>query len=237
LLFWVEWLSYYPLKLLHMWFAASEVSTGYHDGNGKRSARRVEGLKVQKVYLSRGQLLARIIWTPRPIMKEDTSLRYTVALWSGQCQDPDVTTLQPRSQLAATTEVCFDAVVTFENLYSVILWTSQSWKFNFCSRPLTHVVLSEKLKCFMLCAWKRMEKITDAILYTNCAHLFCYSDTWHSSSKIQRANTIDTEVHHWTYPNVVLSTFQPQNLFPYDYFTQTFSCQNLYVIFVSFVCS
>lgn len=83
----------------------SEISSGFHDGNGKRSAHRVEGLKVQKVYWSRGQLLARIIWTPRPIMKEDTSLRYTVALWSGQCQDPDVTTLQPRSQLAATTEV------------------------------------------------------------------------------------------------------------------------------------
>ncbi|KDR22073.1 Anosmin-1 [Zootermopsis nevadensis] len=83
----------------------SEVNIGSHDGNGKRSVGRVEGLKVQKLYWSRGQLLAKIIWTPRPIMKGVSSPRYTVAWWSGHCHGPGVTTLQPRSQLAATTEV------------------------------------------------------------------------------------------------------------------------------------
>ncbi|XP_069669026.1 anosmin-1 [Periplaneta americana] len=82
----------------------SEMSITSHDGNGKRSTGRVEGLKVQKVYWSRGQLLARITWTPRAIMKE-TSFRYTVAWWSGHCQEHGVNaTLQPRIQLAATTE-------------------------------------------------------------------------------------------------------------------------------------
>ncbi|PSN44614.1 hypothetical protein C0J52_19788 [Blattella germanica] len=83
----------------------SEVSIGSHDGNGKRSTGRVEGLKVQRVYWNRSQLMARIVWAQRPVMKEVSSLRYTVAWWSEHCQSYGTTTVQPRMQLAATTEV------------------------------------------------------------------------------------------------------------------------------------
>ncbi|GFG40022.1 hypothetical protein Cfor_10570 [Coptotermes formosanus] len=83
----------------------SEINTGSHDGNGKRSAGQIERLRVQKIYWNHGQLLARLVWTPTPTVKEVSSPRYTVTWWSGQCQGPSVTTPQPHSQLAATTEV------------------------------------------------------------------------------------------------------------------------------------
>jgi hypothetical protein len=139
-----------------MWFSVSEVTTGSHDGNGKRSARRIEGLKVRKVYWSRGQLLARIVWTPRPSTKEGTSLRYTVALWSGQCQDSDDTSLQPRSQLAATTEVCFVAIMTLGTFlfsYSVGISAGNNFYFKI---SLTSAVLCKEFKCFMLHACKKI---------------------------------------------------------------------------------
>jgi Uncharacterized protein, contains Trp-Asp (WD) repeat len=91
-----------------------------------RSAGQIEGLRVQKIYWSRGQLLARLVWTPRPSVKEFSSPRYTVTWWSGQCQGPDVTPVQPHSQLAATTEVCYDTVMPFETLVLVFLWDAES---------------------------------------------------------------------------------------------------------------
>lgn len=88
---------------------------------------------MQKIYWSRGQLLARLVWTQRPNVNEFPSPRYTVAWWSGQCQGPGVTTPQPHSQLAATTEVCYDIVMPFETLVSVFHLNGESGKliFNF----------------------------------------------------------------------------------------------------------
>lgn len=82
----------------------TEVNIGSHEGNGKRSAGRVEELKVQRVFWHRGQLMARITWLPRPVMKEASSPKYTVAWWSGHCHN-QTNTHQPRMQLAATTEI------------------------------------------------------------------------------------------------------------------------------------
>jgi len=117
---------------IKLWFAVNEVSTGSNDGNGKRSAGQIEGLRVQKIYWSHGQLLARLIWTPRPTVNEFSPPRYTVTWWSGQCQGPGVTTPQPHSQLAATAEVCY-TVMPFEILVSVFRWIAESGNliFNF----------------------------------------------------------------------------------------------------------
>ena len=83
---------------------------------------------MQKIYWSRGQLLARLVWTPKPNVNEFSSPRYTITWWSGQCQGSGVTTAQPHSQLAATTEV-----MPFETLVSVFLWNVESGNliFNF----------------------------------------------------------------------------------------------------------
>ena len=88
---------------------------------------------MQKIYWSRGQLLARLVWTPRPNVIGLSSPRYTVTWWSVQCQGPGGTTPQPHSQLAATTEVCYDTVMPFETLVSVFLWNAESGNliFNF----------------------------------------------------------------------------------------------------------
>jgi hypothetical protein len=131
----LNWGSFYFEFYVHikLWFAVSEVSPGSHDGNGKRSAGQIERLRVQKIYWSHGQLLARLVWTARPTMKEISSPRYTVTWWSGQCQGPGITTPQPHSQLAATTEVCYHTVVPFETFISVFLWNPESRNliFNF----------------------------------------------------------------------------------------------------------
>jgi hypothetical protein len=49
-------------------------------------------------------------------MKDASFPTYTVTWSSGHCRGPGVTTLQPRTQLAATTEVCIDDVLTFGSL-------------------------------------------------------------------------------------------------------------------------
>jgi hypothetical protein len=80
-------------------------------------------------------------------MKKDTSLRNTVVSWSGQCQDPDATNLQPHSQLAATTEVCSVALVTRERVCSFILCTSQLETSDlYFTIPLAYIVLSKEFK-------------------------------------------------------------------------------------------
>ena len=108
---------------------------------------------MQKIYWSHGQLLARLVWTPKPTVNEFFSPRYTITWWSGQCQGPGVTTAQPHSQLAATTEVCYDNVMPYETLVSVFLWNAKSGTliFNFKDPPLlggkSHFMSWEKILC------------------------------------------------------------------------------------------
>ncbi|KAJ9575486.1 hypothetical protein L9F63_007644 [Diploptera punctata] len=83
----------------------TEVTIGAYEGNGKRSTGRIEGLKVQRVFWHRSQLMARISWLSRPVLKETSSPKYTVAWWSGHCRNQTTITPQPRMQLAATTEI------------------------------------------------------------------------------------------------------------------------------------
>jgi hypothetical protein len=72
-------------------------------------------------------------------MKEASSPRYTVAWWSGHCHGPGATTLQPRSQLAATIEVCFDVAMTSGSFGSKCLHAKSNLKF---TRPSNYLLLS-----------------------------------------------------------------------------------------------